>query len=103
MDEDDLPILGTEPLVVEFANTLHGGEDFLGTAEAAALWFRAAGAGPVRDTAAARTLRDGIHALFTAAVTGGPAPAAAIGQVNDAAALAPTYPRLLRQPGDVLV
>ncbi|MGI5184083.1 ABATE domain-containing protein [Dactylosporangium sp. CA-152071] len=103
MHDEELPILGTEPLVVEFVNTLHGGEDFLGTAELSRLWFTTAGARPARDTAAARELRDSIHALFTAAVTGTAPPAAAIAHVNAAAAQAPTYPHLTRQPTGELV
>ena len=99
MDDLELPILGTEPLVVEFANTLHGGEDFL---DAAGIWFAAAGAPPIRDTTAARSLRDAIHALFTAAVTGTAPPAAAVEHVNAAAALAPTYTRLVAQPTGLL-
>jgi predicted RNA-binding Zn ribbon-like protein len=92
--DDDLPILGSEPLVVEFANTLYGDDDFL-----ADPWFAAVGARPPRDSAAARTLRDNVHALFTATVTGTSPPAAAITEINTAAARAPTYPQLSRQPG----
>lgn len=103
VDDVELPILGTEPLVVEFANTLHGDEDFLGTADLAGLWFAAAGTRPARDTAAARALRDGVHALFTAAVTATAPPDVAIAQVNAAAAQAPTYQHLVRQPDGVLV
>ncbi|MEV4139390.1 ABATE domain-containing protein [Dactylosporangium sp. NPDC049742] len=103
MHDVELPILGTEPLVVEFANTLHGGEDFLGTAELSRLWFTTAGARPPRDAAAARALRDSVHALFTAAVTGTAPPAAAIAHVNTAAAQAPTYPHLVRRPTGELV
>jgi predicted RNA-binding Zn ribbon-like protein len=99
----ELPILGTEPLVVEFANTRYGGEDFLGTPELAALWFAAAGTRAVRDTAAARRLRDSVHALFTATVTATTAPAAAIAQVNATAAAAPRAPRLIREPGGTFV
>ncbi|GAA1026096.1 hypothetical protein GCM10009557_02540 [Virgisporangium ochraceum] len=91
MDEE-LPILGTEPLVVEYANTLHGG-DHLG-----APWCAAAGVAPFRDIVAARSLRDGIHALFTAAATGAAPPYAAIALVNAVAAAAPTYPQLVPQP-----
>ena len=102
MDADELPILGTEPLVVEFANTLHGDEDFLDTAERAALWFSTAGARPARDVAAARALRDSVHALFTASVTAATPPATAITHVNTAAARAPTAPQLVRQPTGAL-
>jgi len=103
MDDLELPILGTEPLVVEFANTLYSDEDFLGTAELAAHWFSTAGTQPVRDTAAARALRDSIHTLFTATVTAAALPATAIGHVNATAAQAPTYPQLVRQPNGALV
>lgn len=103
MHDVELPILGTEPLVVEFANTLHGGEDYLGTAELARLWFTTAGARPAPDPAAARALRDSIHALFTATVTGTTPPAAAITHVNAAAAQAPTHLRLVRHPTGGLV
>jgi predicted RNA-binding Zn ribbon-like protein len=103
MDDVELPILGTEPLVVEFANTLHGDEDFLGTAELAGLWWTTAGAPPARDTAAARSLRDSIHALFTAAVTATAPPAAAVAHLNAIAAQAPQYPQLVRQPTGALV
>ncbi|MEU4420268.1 CGNR zinc finger domain-containing protein [Actinoplanes sp. NPDC024001] len=99
----ELPILGTEPLVVEFANTLYGDEDFLGTPELARLWFTAAGTAAPLDTAAAAALRDSIHALFAATVTAAPPPAAAIEQVNAAAAQAPTFPRLIQQPAGALV
>jgi predicted RNA-binding Zn ribbon-like protein len=66
----DFPILGTEPLAVELANTRYGdGEDFLRTREWVAEWFTQVGEGPV-DAVRARTLRDGVHRLFTAAVQG---------------------------------
>lgn len=103
MNDSDLPILGTEPLVVEFANTLYGAEDFLGTAELAALWFTTAGAAAARDTAEARALRDSVHALFTATVTATAPPEAAIAHVNAAAAAAPTSPQLIRQPNGTVV
>lgn len=103
MDDVELPILGTEPLVVEFANTLYGDTDFLGTAKLAALWFITAGTRPARDTATAKALRDSIHALFTATVTGAVPPATAIAHINATAAQAPTYPQLVRQPTGTLV
>jgi predicted RNA-binding Zn ribbon-like protein len=103
VDDVELPILGTEPLVVEFANTLYGDEDFLGTAELATLWFTTVCAQPARDMVAARTLRDCIHALFTATVTAAAPPATAIERVNAAAAQAPTSPKLVRQPTGTLV
>jgi predicted RNA-binding Zn ribbon-like protein len=103
VDDVELPLLGTEPLVVEFANTLYGDEDFLGTTEVATLWFTTAGAHPARDTAAARALRDSIHALFVAAVTGATPSATAIMHVNTVAAEAPTSPRMVWQPTGRLV
>jgi len=103
VDDVELPILGTEPLVVEFANTLYGDNDFLGTAELAVLWFTTACAQPARDTAAARTLRDSIHTLFTATVTAAAPPATAIVHVNATAAEAPTSPQLVRQPTGALI
>jgi predicted RNA-binding Zn ribbon-like protein len=103
MDDVELPILGTEPLVVEFANTLHGDEDFLGTTERAVLWFTTACAQPVHDTAAAKALRDSIHGLFTATVTAAAPPATAIAHVNATAAQSPTSPQLVRQPTGAFV
>lgn len=98
------PILGTEPLVVEFANTLYdGGEDFLGTTELATLWFTTAGAHPARDTAAAKALRDSIHTLFAATVTGATPPAAAIMHVNTVARHAPTSPQMVWHSTGALV
>jgi predicted RNA-binding Zn ribbon-like protein len=98
VDDVELPILGTEPMVVEFSNTLYGAHDFLGTDELAARWFTTAGTRAVRDTAAARALRDSIHALFTAAVTTAAPPRAAIAHVNATAAAAPRSARLVWQP-----
>jgi predicted RNA-binding Zn ribbon-like protein len=103
VDDVELPILGTEPLVVEFANTLYSDEDFLGTTELAARWFTTAGTQPVRDTAAARALRNDIHTLFTATVTAAAAPATAVAHINATAAQAPTYRQLVRQPDGTLV
>lgn len=102
MDDVELPVLGTEPRVVEFANTLYGDEDFLRTAERATLWFATVCAQPAPDAAAARTLRDSIHALFTATVTAAPPPANAVVRVNAAAAEAPTSVQLVRQPTGTL-
>jgi predicted RNA-binding Zn ribbon-like protein len=103
VDDAELPILGTEPLVVEFANTLYGDEDFLGTTELATLWFTTAGAHPARDTAAARALRDSVRTLFGATVTGVAPPAAAIRHVNETAARAPTSPQMAWQSTGALV
>lgn len=76
----DFPILGTEPLAVELANTLHG-EDFLRSRAWVALWFTRVGEAPV-DAGPARTLRDSVHRLFTAAVEGGTPDRADIVVVN---------------------
>jgi predicted RNA-binding Zn ribbon-like protein len=103
MGHVELPLLGTEPLVVEFANTRYGDEDFLGTTQLATLWFTTAGAPPARDTAAAKELRDSIHTLFTATVTGATPPAAAIMHVNATAAGAPSSPQMARQSTGALV
>ena len=103
MDDVELPLLGTEPLVVEFANTLYGGQDFLGTTELATRWFTAAGAHPAHDTAAAKALRNSIHSLFAATVTGATPPAAAIMHVNAVAAQAPTSPRMVWHSTGALV
>jgi predicted RNA-binding Zn ribbon-like protein len=103
VDDVELPILGTEPLVVEFANTLYGEHDFLGTAELAKRWFTHVCGEPARDLAAARVLRDSIHTLFTATVTAAAPSATAIRHVNAAAAQAPTSPQLVRQPTGALV
>ncbi|WNV86910.1 ABATE domain-containing protein [Umezawaea sp. Da 62-37] len=65
----EFPILGTEPLPVELANTVHGADDFLGTAEWAGEWFALMGQAPV-DAGRARKLRDSVRRLFTAVVEG---------------------------------
>jgi predicted RNA-binding Zn ribbon-like protein len=103
VDDVELPILGTEPLVVEFANMLYGDEDFLGTTELATHWFTTAGAHPARDTTAAKALRDSVHALFAATVTGATPPATAIAHVNTTAAQAPTSPQMVWQSTGALV
>lgn len=102
MENRELPILGTEPLVVEFANTRYGELDFLGPAELAALWFTTVGLPPAHDPAASRALRDSIHALFTATVRAAAPPATAIARVNAAAARAPTSPQFVRHPTGAL-
>ncbi len=66
----EFPILGTEPLAVELANTLYGdGEDFLHAREWVDEWFAQLGQ-PSVDAGRARALRDSVHRLFTAAVEG---------------------------------
>jgi predicted RNA-binding Zn ribbon-like protein len=78
----DFPILGTEPLAVELANTLYGdGEDFLRSREWVAEWFTQVGEVSA-DAGRARTLRDSVHRLFTAAVEGSTPDRADIAVVN---------------------
>lgn len=85
----EYPILGTEPLPVEFANTRYGGFDYLGTPELADGWFAEVGmAAP--DPAAARELRDAVHRLLTATADGAALDPAAVETVNAFAAAAPT-------------
>ncbi|MGW5053844.1 ABATE domain-containing protein [Actinokineospora sp. NPDC004072] len=79
----ELPILGTEPVPVEFANTLHDG-DHLGTPELANRWF-AAMALPPAEPAPARALRDAVRTLLTSAPSA-PLDAAAVAVVNACAA-----------------
>ena len=60
----EYPILGSEPLPVEFANTLYGEFDCLGTPELAAGWFAAMEL-EAPEPGRARELRDAIHRLLT--------------------------------------
>ncbi|MGW6499060.1 CGNR zinc finger domain-containing protein [Nonomuraea angiospora] len=104
MTADEFPILGTEPLAVELANTLYGaGEsriDFLPDARRVGEWFAqvsgrhgvAVAMGP--HAARVRRLRDCVHALLSAAVEGRVPDAALVRRVNDFTAAAPTYLRL---------
>ncbi|MET9242663.1 ABATE domain-containing protein [Nonomuraea sp. NPDC003709] len=97
----EFPILGTEPLAVELANTLYGaGEariDFLPDARRVGEWFarvseRHGVAVPMGPHAArVRMLRDCVHALLSAAVEGRVPDAAPVRRVNDFTAAAPTY------------
>ncbi|MER6000452.1 ABATE domain-containing protein [Nonomuraea angiospora] len=97
----EFPILGTEPLAVELANTLYGaGEariDFLPDARRVGEWFaqvseRHGVAVPMGPHAArVRMLRDCVHALLSAAVEGRVPDAAQVRRVNDFTAAAPTY------------
>ncbi|XVQ14040.1 CGNR zinc finger domain-containing protein [Spirillospora sp. CA-255316] len=108
MECPDFPILGTEPLPVELANTLYGEGggrvDFLGEAAWIDLWFASAWnahglatappAGMGRGAGRVRALRDGVHDLLSAAADGRTPGQAAVARVNDFARAAPTYPRL---------
>lgn len=94
----EFPILGTEPLVVELANTLYGaGEeeiDFLRTAQGVSQWFarttEESATAMGRDAERVRALRDAVHLLFRAAVDGSAPDRAAIALVNGVAQAAPT-------------
>jgi predicted RNA-binding Zn ribbon-like protein len=103
VDDQEAPILGTEPLPVELANTFYGDGadrvDFMAGAEAVDRWFREIGRfhpdapspdglGRVADQV--RGLRDGVHRLLSAAADGRPPDPEAIAEVNRMAAAAPT-------------
>ena len=106
MVDQELPILGTEPLPVEFANTSYGDGaeriDFLAGAEAVDRWFREIGRvhpdAPAPDGLVhlddqadqVRSLRDGVHRLLSAAADGQPPDPDAIAELNRVAAAAPT-------------
>jgi predicted RNA-binding Zn ribbon-like protein len=107
MDGPDFPILGTEPVSVEFANTRYGaGEDrvdFLGTAEWIERWLTLLparhGLPPTAgmtdsDAARLRATRDAVRGLLSAAADGQVPEPTAVDTVNAAAAAAPTYLRL---------
>jgi predicted RNA-binding Zn ribbon-like protein len=96
MTEPEFPILGTEPIAVELANTRYGPEptDFIDTPRLVDQWFAAVGeGGPPRHTAEqarrVRTLRDAVHALLTAAATARTPEPAAVAEVNRRVAAAP--------------
>ncbi len=100
VNEAEFPILGTEPIVVEFTNTLYGADrhDFLSTAASINHWFAQmspslASAEVFCRTAAesdrVRRLRDHVHKLFDAATTGAVPASEAVAVVNDFAAAAP--------------
>ncbi|MFI6317686.1 CGNR zinc finger domain-containing protein [Nonomuraea sp. NPDC050556] len=92
----EFPILGTEPLVVEFANTLYGlGDqmDYLHDPQWIDLWF--ARVAPEHTAMGAygeqvRTLRDTIHAVLSAATEGRDPDAETVRRLNAFAAAAPT-------------
>ena len=83
----EFPILGTEPIAVELANTLYGDgpADLIDTPRLVDEWFAAVGQ-PARHTAGqarqVRTLRDALHALFAAAADGTPPDPRAVAEVN---------------------
>ncbi|HZG89199.1 MAG TPA: CGNR zinc finger domain-containing protein [Pseudonocardia sp.] len=96
----EFPILGTEPLPVELANTIYldDGEvtDFLATTELVTAWFAAADGAPLAASAAvpARELRDCVRAVLTAAVDGRVPDPTEIEALNRYAAGAARYPQL---------
>ncbi|GAA4441813.1 hypothetical protein GCM10023148_48990 [Actinokineospora soli] len=89
----EYPILGTEPLPVEFANTLYGGVDCLSTPELAAGWFAEIALAALA-AGCARALRDAEHGLLDARSKGLPLDEAQVETVNAHAAAAPTALRL---------
>jgi predicted RNA-binding Zn ribbon-like protein len=99
MSDPEFPVLGTEPVAVELANTLYGDTDYLRTADWIDAWFalvcpqeEASAMGRAADDV--RALRDGVHSLLTAAAEGRTPDARAVERVNAFAAAAPTYLRL---------
>ncbi|MFI7642592.1 CGNR zinc finger domain-containing protein [Nonomuraea sp. NPDC049400] len=104
MTAAEFPILGTEPLAVELANTLYGvGQaqiDFLADDRQVDRWFaevsvrHESAASMSRHAEQVRTLRDCVHALLSAAVEGLAPGTAAVERVNGFAAAAPTFLRL---------
>jgi predicted RNA-binding Zn ribbon-like protein len=103
VDDDDFPVLGTEPVAVEFANTAYGTGadrfDFLGSAELIEQWWMLVPelgrhAPPARHAGQVRELRDAIRTLLLAAVDGAVPGRPAVDVVNTAAAAAPTVARL---------
>jgi predicted RNA-binding Zn ribbon-like protein len=107
MECPDFPILGTEPLPVELANTLYGEGpervDFLGEAAWIDPWFASAWgahglpaappAGMERNAGRVRALRDAPDRRAPPADGRTPG-RGAVSRVNDFARAAPTYPRL---------
>jgi predicted RNA-binding Zn ribbon-like protein len=96
---EDLPLLGTEPLAVELANTDYGVGgpfpfDFLAQPDHARVWLTAAGLGAMADIAAVRALRDRARRLIVAALEGRPPRRADLDHVNRCAALLPSTPLL---------
>jgi predicted RNA-binding Zn ribbon-like protein len=103
VDDQGFPFLGTEPVAVEFANTVYGvganTVDFLLTADLIEQWFAlvpaVTAASPTpselgRYAARVRALRDAIRIVLLAAADGRVPDRAAVNTVNGAAAAAPT-------------
>lgn len=104
----EYPLLGTEPLVVEFANTRYydGGVmvDFLSSGEQVNGWFAAyaqmqgqpgqPASVPPRDAARVRELRDHVHRVLAALADGEHPGYESIAAVNDCAAQAHSSVRM---------
>lgn len=103
VDAQEFPILGTEPVAVEFANTIYGvgasTVDFFQTADLIEQWFALVPAGTAasptpsglgHDAVRVRALRDAIRVVLSAAADGLAPDQAAVHAVNSAAAAAPT-------------
>ncbi|WP_331769209.1 ABATE domain-containing protein (plasmid) [Embleya sp. NBC_00888] len=107
MTSPEFPILGTEPLPVELANTLYGtGDeriDFLRTSDRVGRWFALVSArgGPAvsvtamkREAHRTRLVRDSVRDLLSAAIDRSRPDEAAIDRLNAFARAAPGYPQL---------
>ena len=108
VEEPEFPVLGTEPLAVELANTLYGDGsaqvDFLRTPAWVDGWFAAVAqadgapspaAGIGADAARVRELRDRVRELVTAVVDGTHPPPGAVAGLNALARGAPTTVELV--------
>ncbi|SUD47835.1 Conserved protein containing a Zn-ribbon-like motif, possibly RNA-binding [Nocardia otitidiscaviarum] len=103
MTEVDFPILGTEPLPVEFANTDYGGGaeriDFLRSAEQIDRWFALVHPPAIegemgRAGERVRQLRDGVRHLLSAAADRAAPDPRRLDIVNEFARAAPTFAQL---------
>ncbi|REE94758.1 CGNR zinc finger domain-containing protein [Thermomonospora umbrina] len=106
MDVPDFPILGSEPVAVELANTLYGSGarqvDFLRSPEWIDLWFSLVGAehglmvtaGLGRDAPRVRELRDCVRHLLSAAAGARAPDPRMVDLLNEYATVVPTHPRL---------
>jgi predicted RNA-binding Zn ribbon-like protein len=100
VDDQEFPFLGTEPIAVEFANTVYGiganTVDFFRTADLIEQWFALVPAVSLTPSelghhaARIRALRDAIRIVLSAAADGRVPDQAAVHAVNSAAAAAPT-------------
>jgi predicted RNA-binding Zn ribbon-like protein len=110
----DYPLLGTEPLAVEFANTRYDDDgvivDFLRTAELMNGWFaayaqlhgqRRPAVVPARDLGRVRDFRDHVHQLLAGLADGTHPGYEAVAAVNDCAAQAHSSVRMEWPAGGV--